>query len=93
MITPALLGVDAQDRADRRVELGVHQHDVLAVAGRLEHDLRAELDRAGEVDEHVDLLGAAEQERVVGDDDAVGADRVLDLVLAAVATTGAPSSA
>ena len=93
MITPALLRVDAQDRADRRVELGVHQHDVLAVARGLEHDLRAELDRAGEVDEHVDLLGAAEQERVVRDDDAVRTDRVLDLAPGSVATTGAPSSA
>ena len=42
-----LLGVDLQDRADRRVDLGVHQHDVLAVLERLEHDVGAELDRAG----------------------------------------------
>ena len=54
----------------------------LPLRERLEHDLRAELDRAGEVDEDVDLLGAAEQERVVGDDGAVRADRVLDLGLA-----------
>ena len=54
---------------------------MLAVARGLEHDLRAELDRAGEVDYHVDLLGAAEQERVVRDDDAVRTDRVLDLTL------------
>ena len=32
---------------------------------RLEHDLRAELDRSGEIDEYVDLLGAAKQERIV----------------------------
>ncbi len=33
----------------------------LPFAERLEDDVRAELDRAGDVDEHVDLLGAAEQ--------------------------------
>ena len=58
-MTPCLSRVDLQDRADRGVDLGVHQHDVLAVLERLEDDVRAELDRAGDVDEHVDLLGAA----------------------------------
>ena len=60
-MTPCLLRVHLQDRADRRVDLGVHQHDVLAVLERLERDPGAELDRAGHVDEDVDLLGAAEQ--------------------------------
>ncbi len=56
-ITPCSLGVDLQDRPDRGVDLGVHQHDVLAVGERLEDDVGAELDRPGDVDDDVDLLG------------------------------------
>ena len=50
-----LAGVDLQDRADGGVDLGVHQHHVLAVAEGLEDDVGAELDRAGDVDDDVDL--------------------------------------
>ena len=44
-----LLGVDLQDRSDRRVDFGIHQHDVFAVLEGFEHDMGAELDRAGHV--------------------------------------------
>ena len=47
-----------QDRTDRRVDFGIHQHDVLAVLESLENDMRAELDRTGHVDDHVDELRA-----------------------------------
>jgi len=70
--------VDLEDRADRRVELGVHEHDRLAVLERVERDARAELDRAGQLDEDVDVLGAREQERVVGCDGRPLAQRVLE---------------
>ena len=56
-----LVGVGLEDRADRRVELRVHQHDRFAVFERLERNLRAELDRAGHVDQDVDLLRLAEE--------------------------------
>ena len=69
------VGVDVEDRADRRLELGVHQHDVLAVRERLERDLRAELDRAGHLADHVDVLAPAEEERIVGHGRAAGARR------------------
>ena len=49
------LRVHAQDRADRGVDLGVHQDDGLAVPERLENDVGTELHRAGDVDEHVDV--------------------------------------
>ena len=40
---------------------------MLAVLERLERDLAAELDRARDVDDDVDLLGPAEREDVVRD--------------------------
>ena len=63
-----LLGVDLKDRSDRRIDLGVHQHDVLAVLERLEHDVGAELDRAGHIDQHIDMLRARQQQRILGRD-------------------------
>ena len=74
-----LVGVGLEDRADRRVELRVHQHDRFAVLERLERNLRAELDRAGHVDQDVDLLRLAEEECVVCDNRPPGADGVLEL--------------
>ena len=75
------VGVDVEDRSDRRLELGVHQHDVLAVRKRLEGDVRPELDRAGDLADHVDVLAAAEQERIVGHDRAAGRRGVVERVL------------
>ena len=49
-MTPCFVRVDLQDRSDRGVDLGVQQHDVLAVLERLEDDAGAELDRAGRID-------------------------------------------
>ena len=51
------VGIGLQNGPDRGVELGIHQHDVLAVLECLEHDVGAELDRAGDIDEHVDDVG------------------------------------
>ena len=73
-----LAGVGMQDRTDRRVQFRIHEHDRLPVLERLEQDLRAELDRAGHVDEDVDLLGLAEKERVVRHDRTAGFGGVLD---------------
>ena len=53
-MTPYFFGVDLKDRPDRRVDLGIHQHDVFAVLEGLEHDMSTELDRAGHIDDHVD---------------------------------------
>ena len=39
-----LARVHLQNRADGRIDLGVHQHDGLAVPERLEDDMSAELD-------------------------------------------------
>ena len=69
------LGVGLQDRADRRVDLGVHHHDVLAVGERLDEHVGAELDRAGHVDDDVDLRRPADQHRVLGDRRPAGGER------------------
>ena len=78
-MTPVLRRVHLEDRADRRIELRVHQDDVLAVAERLEHDVRAELNGSGDLHEDVDLLRATEEHRVVRHRHAVVADRLLDV--------------
>ena len=80
-----LLRVRSQDGPDGRVDLGVHQHHVLLVLERLEDDVRAELDRAGDVDDHVDLRGAAQQHWVFGHDRLTLADRLVHGGLRAVA--------
>ena len=82
-MTPCSVGVHVEDRADRRLELGVHQDDVLAVRERLERDPCAELDVAGHLADHVDVLAPAEEERVVGHGRAAAACRVLELRLRA----------
>ena len=74
-----LAGVDLEDRADRRVDLGIHRDHVLAVLERVERNAGAEVDRSGHVDEHVDLLRAAEEERIVRDDRTSGSDGVFEL--------------
>ena len=63
----------------RRVDLGVHQHDVLAVLECFEHDMGAELDGAGRIDEHIDELGAGQQQGILGRDRAVRDDRLVEL--------------
>ena len=45
--------------------------------------LRAELDRAGDVDDHVDLRRAADGERVLGDDRLAPPDRLVERGLGA----------
>ncbi len=80
------VGVDVQDRADRRLELGVHQHDVLAIGERLEHHLRAELDRAGDLAHDVDVLAPAEQERIVGVGRTAASGDLIELGLGSTAT-------
>ncbi len=75
------VGVDVEDRADRGLELGVHEHDVLAVRERLERDLGSELDRAGHLADDVDVLAAAEQEGIVRHDRAAGRRSVVERVL------------
>jgi hypothetical protein len=47
--------MDAEDRSDRCVHLGVHEHHGLTVPERLEDNLGAELHRPGDVDEDVDV--------------------------------------
>ena len=82
------VGIGLQDRADGGVDLGVHQHDVLAVPERLEGHTRAELDRAGHIDQHVDIAG--ERASSMASSVATGlplADRDVELALRVGATT------
>ncbi len=57
-----------ENRADRRIDLGVHQHHRFAVFESLENHVGAELDRACDVDDNVDLARTAHHEGVLGDD-------------------------
>ena len=65
-MTPAFRAYDLQDRTDRRVDLGIHQHDVLAVLESFESDMRAEFDGAGRIDDDIHVLRAAQQQRILG---------------------------
>ena len=61
-----LVGIGLEDGADGGIELGVHQHDVLPVLEGLEHDVGTVFDRAGDIDEHVDMRRACEEHRILG---------------------------
>ena len=76
-----LLGIDLKDRPDRRIDFGVHQHDVFAVLKRLKHDMRTELDRSGHLADHVDKPRARQEERIFRGHWLVRADRVVELLL------------
>ena len=72
------LRIDLEDRADRRVDLGVHEDDVLAVTERLEDDGRRVLDVAGDLADDIDLLAAAQEVRIVGERGLARPHRVLE---------------
>src|SRR5205814_6210487 len=48
-------GVGLENRADGGVDLGVHEHHVFVMLKSFEHKLSAELDRAGGVNDDIDL--------------------------------------
>ena len=50
------IGLGLQQRPDGAVELRVHEQHVLAVIDRVEHDPRAVLDRAGDLENDVDAV-------------------------------------
>ena len=50
------IGICLKDRTNGGIELGVHQHDVLAVPESLQRHSGAEFDRTGDIDEHVDMI-------------------------------------
>ena len=75
------LCVYLQDRPDRCVDLGIHQHDILAMLEGLQNRMRAELDGTSDVDHDVDQFRARQQERVFGRYRFIGADRIVELPL------------
>jgi hypothetical protein len=62
------VGIGLQNGTDRAIELSIHQDDIFAVPEGLKHDVGAKLDRPGDVDEHIDMLRACEQHRILGRD-------------------------
>ncbi len=72
-----LSGIPLKDRADRAVDLGVHQHHVFAVTEGFENDVGTELNRAGDVDDDVDLVRVADEEWILGDSRTPGTDRLV----------------
>ena len=73
-MTPCSARIDLKDRPDRGVELGVHQHDVLAVLEGFQRHVGAEFDRAGRVDDHVDVARSGQQQRILGRRRTAGGD-------------------
>ena len=73
-----LARVEAEDRTEGRVHLGVHEDDRLLVGERLEDDLGAELHRARHVDDDVHLGRAADGEGILGDDGRALADGLVE---------------
>ena len=59
--TPAELGTDGG------VDLGVHQHEVLAVLEAVEREVTAELDRTGHVDDDIDPVGLGDGLEILRD--------------------------
>ncbi len=55
--TPAAVGSASQFGTDGRVDLGIHQDQVLAVREAIERQVAAEFDRPGDVDDDVDAVG------------------------------------
>src|SRR5256885_2150517 len=78
-----LARIHLENRTDRGVDLGIHQHDGLAVLEGLENYVSAELDRARDVDDDVDLAGAAHHEGVFGHGRLALANRLIELSLRA----------
>ena len=74
-------GVNLKDRADGGVNLGVHEHDILAVRERLEKHLGAEFHGTRRIDDHIDVLRASQEERVLRDNGLARSNRVLELPL------------
>jgi hypothetical protein len=73
-----LVGVRLEQRSERPVELGVHHHDVLAVVDGVRDDACGEVDRARDLEHHVDAFGAAQHRGVVGHRRRAARDRLLE---------------
>src|SRR6266851_147458 len=61
-----LARIHLENRADRGIDLGIHQYDRFAVFESLENYVGTELDRARDIDDHIDLARAAHHEGVLG---------------------------
>ena len=58
------VGEDLEDRADGGVQLGIHEHDMLAVGDRLGGGAGAVLHLTGALDDRLDPRRAAQQQRI-----------------------------
>ena len=64
-----------QEGSQRRVELSIDEHEVLAGVDGLDRDTRTELDLAGGFHDDIDLAGVRQQRGVVGHGRATSRDR------------------
>ncbi len=62
------VGINLKDRADRRVDFSVHEHDVLSVRKRIKNDVGAKVDRASDINEDVDQRRAGEKKCILRHD-------------------------
>ena len=82
-----LFGINLKNRSDRGVDFGVQQHDVLAMFEGFEGYASAELDRSGDIDQHIHFRRPRQQESVIGDDRLAFAHREFELRSGVAATT------
>lgn len=75
------VGIGLQNGPDRAIELGIHQDHVLSMFERFEHDMSAKFHRAGDIDEHVDIVRPREQHRIPGRDRPQATGRAIELAL------------
>ena len=67
-----------EDRANSRVELHIHQHDMLAVLDGRKHRARPRLHGAGALDNEVDVVGGTQHRRILGDAGLAAPDGVVE---------------
>ncbi len=62
------VSLSLENRPDERIQLGVDQHDRLAMLEGIERHARAEFHRAGDFDDDVNRIAAGEHSGIFGDD-------------------------
>ena len=59
-----IVRIDLQNRSDRRIQLGIHHHNRLAVRESIQEHTRRKLNRARDFDQNIDVFRSAEHMRI-----------------------------
>ena len=76
---PCAIGVNLEERPDGRIELRIHEHEVLAPGDRRQCHMGAELDLARGLDDDVHSRGVGQSGRIFSDRITTGGDRLIQL--------------